>query len=121
MVYKEGGKEGKPERAFTHTKANYIKSPEDNKEKMKAVCFSLLFLLLVCSFGEALKCNRCVGSGCNNTVENCRSDHDACITAIFLPPSPSSFFSRCIKRSDCFLLAGTPGINAYCCDTDLCN
>ncbi|KAJ8003590.1 hypothetical protein DPEC_G00149920 [Dallia pectoralis] len=87
---------------------------------MKAVCFSLL-LLLACSFGEALKCNRCVGKGCRNTVENCRSDNNACITAIFLPPSPPSFFRRCSRGSDCLLIAGTPGINANCCYTDLCN
>uniref|UniRef100_A0A8C7KRE8 Phospholipase A2 inhibitor 31 kDa subunit-like n=1 Tax=Oncorhynchus kisutch TaxID=8019 RepID=A0A8C7KRE8_ONCKI len=53
---------------------------------MKAVCFSLLLLLLACSFGEGLKCNRCVGKGCRNTVETCRVDHDTCGTVLFKPP-----------------------------------
>uniref|UniRef100_A0A3P9AAR2 UPAR/Ly6 domain-containing protein n=1 Tax=Esox lucius TaxID=8010 RepID=A0A3P9AAR2_ESOLU len=87
---------------------------------MKVACFSLL-LLLACSFGEALKCNNCIVKGCRNTVETCRPDFDACISAIFLPPAPPLFFRRCINKSDCLLLAGTPVINAQCCYTDRCN
>uniref|UniRef100_A0AAZ3NLW3 Uncharacterized protein n=1 Tax=Oncorhynchus tshawytscha TaxID=74940 RepID=A0AAZ3NLW3_ONCTS len=53
---------------------------------MKAICFSLLLLLLAYSFGEGLKCNRCVGKGCRNTVETCRIDHNTCGTVLFKPP-----------------------------------
>ncbi|KAK6325206.1 hypothetical protein J4Q44_G00045480 [Coregonus suidteri] len=88
---------------------------------MKAVCFSLLLLLLACSFGEGLKCNRCVGKGCRNTVETCRIDHDTCGTVIFKPPLPISYFKRCMKMSECRLLGSNKDIDAYCCTSNQCN
>uniref|UniRef100_A0AAZ3NNN3 Uncharacterized protein n=1 Tax=Oncorhynchus tshawytscha TaxID=74940 RepID=A0AAZ3NNN3_ONCTS len=91
------------------------------KGKMKAVCFSLLLLLLVCSFGEGLRCNRCIGNGCSNTVETCRVDHDTCAMVIFKYPLPISYFKRCMKMSECMLLGSNKDIDAYCCTTNQCN
>ncbi|KAK6325207.1 hypothetical protein J4Q44_G00045490 [Coregonus suidteri] len=88
---------------------------------MKAVCFSLLLLLLACSFGEGLRCNRCIGIGCSNTVETCRIDHDTCGTVIFKRPLPISYFKRCMKMSECMLLGSNKDIDAYCCTSNQCN
>ncbi|KAL1021842.1 hypothetical protein UPYG_G00018760 [Umbra pygmaea] len=88
---------------------------------MKAVCFSLILLLLTCSFGEGLKCNQCISKGCTTTVQTCPINMDTCVTAMFLPPGPVSYFKRCIKKSDCMILQASPYISAQCCYTDRCN
>uniref|UniRef100_A0AAY5K2S3 UPAR/Ly6 domain-containing protein n=1 Tax=Esox lucius TaxID=8010 RepID=A0AAY5K2S3_ESOLU len=89
---------------------------------MKTVCFSILFLLLACSFGEGLKCNHCLGKGCRNKVVTCTSDQNACISAIFLPPATVNYFKRCSSKSECEILGTNPSlINVRCCHYDQCN
>ncbi|XP_026883393.1 secreted Ly-6/uPAR-related protein 1-like [Electrophorus electricus] len=86
--------------------------------------FVVLALALLVMGGSALKCNNCVpltaGGKCRNTIETCGYNKDACVTAMFTT-YPFNYFKRCIKLSDCLLLQGSPGINAVCCQRDLCN
>ncbi|XP_076838286.1 uncharacterized protein LOC143483328 [Brachyhypopomus gauderio] len=92
---------------------------KDPLTTMKTLLLTLSLALLVMT-GSALKCNKCIGTGCIKTVETCLGDNNACITAIFTT-YPFNYFSRCIKLTDCLLLSKTPGVNAVCCQTDRCN
>uniref|UniRef100_A0A3B4VAU6 Snake toxin/toxin-like domain-containing protein n=1 Tax=Seriola dumerili TaxID=41447 RepID=A0A3B4VAU6_SERDU len=92
--------------------------------KMKAL--QLACVLLVVSV--ALKCNRCVPysarGSCTNTVETCQRSDDVCashVHIVLLFTTESSYFKRCMKRSDAFILQSTPNFQVFTCDTDLCN
>ncbi|KAF4076492.1 hypothetical protein AMELA_G00215670 [Ameiurus melas] len=90
---------------------------------MKTLVLTLGLALMLMS-ASALKCNHCIsrnGVRCTTTTETCGYKQDACVSAIFLPPSPPSYFRRCISMADCLLLQTTSSIQARCCQRDLCN
>uniref|UniRef100_A0AAZ3NRX0 UPAR/Ly6 domain-containing protein n=1 Tax=Oncorhynchus tshawytscha TaxID=74940 RepID=A0AAZ3NRX0_ONCTS len=93
-----------------------IKGEEEGEESKG----SLIHLKEIQS-GEGLKCNRCVGKGCRNTVETCRIDHNTCGTVLFKPPLPILYFKRCMKMSECLMLGSNKDIDAFCCTTNQCN
>ncbi|KAK2857242.1 hypothetical protein Q5P01_005977 [Channa striata] len=88
--------------------------------------FQLVFVLvLVCvSSTLALKCNRCVpvttGGECVNTVEMCQRWEDVCASVIITFPRPS-YFKRCMKESDAFILKSNKSFQVFTCSTDRCN
>ncbi|CAL8309129.1 unnamed protein product [Boreogadus saida] len=91
------------------------------RRKMKTLAV-VLVLALAFSFGEALRCNRCISRGCSNRVETCSGPNDVCANVFFLPPAPINYFRRCMKASDCQLLSSLSSlVVARCCGTDLCN
>uniref|UniRef100_A0A3B4B1H1 UPAR/Ly6 domain-containing protein n=1 Tax=Periophthalmus magnuspinnatus TaxID=409849 RepID=A0A3B4B1H1_9GOBI len=88
----------------------------------------LLLLLLYCDNLEALKCNRCIpssGGRCYNTVETCTRSDDVCASAVTKPTvcciTVYSYFKRCMKASDAFILNASPHYQVFTCTTDLCN
>ncbi|XP_066578132.1 CD59 glycoprotein [Amia ocellicauda] len=91
---------------------------------MKSSLIVAAVLLLALSCGDALRCYKCLAGGsgqrCTRTVETCLGSNDACVSAIFLPPT-SGFFQRCGKSSECALYSTTNLIQARCCNRDLCN
>ncbi|CAL8309111.1 unnamed protein product [Boreogadus saida] len=83
---------------------------------------AVVLVLVAFSFGEALRCNRCIGTGCSNRVETCSGPDNMCANVRFLPPAPINYFRRCMKASDCFLMQSQPTLmTGRCCGTDLCN
>ncbi|CAL8382410.1 unnamed protein product [Gadus morhua 'NCC'] len=102
---------------------NKDKQEDQSRERRKMKTLAVVLVLaLAFSFGEALRCNRCIGRGCSNTVETCSGPNDVCANVIFLPPAPINYFRRCMKASDCFLMQSQPTLmTGRCCGTDLCN
>uniref|UniRef100_A0A8C5DRB5 UPAR/Ly6 domain-containing protein n=1 Tax=Gouania willdenowi TaxID=441366 RepID=A0A8C5DRB5_GOUWI len=78
----------------------------------------------LCFAASALRCNRCVpvsaGTTCTNTVETCSRIDEVCASVIFTGPR-YSYFKRCMKASDAFILKANPSIQVFTCSTDRCN
>uniref|UniRef100_A0A3B4XSN1 UPAR/Ly6 domain-containing protein n=1 Tax=Seriola lalandi dorsalis TaxID=1841481 RepID=A0A3B4XSN1_SERLL len=91
--------------------------------KMKALQLACVLLIV----SVALKCNRCVPysarGSCTNTVETCQGADDVCAIVVSSIPTlfESSYFKRCMKRSDAFILQSTPNFQVFTCSTDQCN
>ncbi|XP_021176579.2 CD59 glycoprotein [Fundulus heteroclitus] len=90
---------------------------------MKLLVLALTLALLFIA-GETLDCRRCVpqraGGTCQNTVETCAPNKNACIAAKFTR-EPFGRFQRCIALSDCKLLEMNAYIKVKCCTEDMCN
>ncbi|GAA6225947.1 long neurotoxin homolog NTL2-like [Lates japonicus] len=91
---------------------------------MKASQLAVILLIVCISSAVALKCNRCVpysaGGSCTNTVETCSRNDDVCASVVSTFPR-YSYFKRCMKRSDAFILQATPHFQVFTCTTDRCN
>nr|XP_046233359.1 phospholipase A2 inhibitor and Ly6/PLAUR domain-containing protein-like [Scatophagus argus] len=87
---------------------------------MKTVILAL-FVLLVVSQSEALRCNCGGQKHCSSPVETCYGQNNVCAGVIIYAGSRPSYFKSCMKFEDCMRL-NHPGISsATCCRTDLCN
>uniref|UniRef100_A0A3P8QXZ7 UPAR/Ly6 domain-containing protein n=1 Tax=Astatotilapia calliptera TaxID=8154 RepID=A0A3P8QXZ7_ASTCA len=86
------------------------------------LCISIF--LCLCLLSEALRCNRCVpitaGGRCTNLVETCQGKDDVCAYVIFTFPK-YSYFKRCMRGADAFVLTSVPNVKVYTCSTDRCN
>ncbi|XP_039998226.1 long neurotoxin homolog NTL2-like [Xiphias gladius] len=91
---------------------------------MKALQLAVILLIVCMSSAVALKCNHCipysVGAHCTNTVETCQRFNEVCASVIFTFPR-YSYFKRCMKESDAFILKSSPHIQVFTCTTDRCN
>ena len=92
------------------------------KSKMKALQLAVVLLIVCLSCAEALKCNRCVpfsaGGTCTTRVETCQRDDEVCASVV-CRLHKYSYFKRCMKRSDAFILQST--CQVFTCETDRCN
>uniref|UniRef100_A0A8C6U434 UPAR/Ly6 domain-containing protein n=1 Tax=Neogobius melanostomus TaxID=47308 RepID=A0A8C6U434_9GOBI len=91
--------------------------------KMKSL--QIAVVLLVFSIGTC-KCNHCVGgrpgSSCYKSVETCTRPEDVCASAISsFTTYVYSYFKRCMKASDAFILNASPHYQVFTCTTDRCN
>uniref|UniRef100_A0A146UWL8 Lymphocyte antigen 6D n=1 Tax=Fundulus heteroclitus TaxID=8078 RepID=A0A146UWL8_FUNHE len=87
---------------------------------MKAVILALFVLLLI-SQNEALRCH-CGGKRrCSSPIETCTTSDSVCISANFYGVPQPFYFRGCYRESDCRKVS-LPGMStASCCRTDLCN
>uniref|UniRef100_A0A3Q3MMR7 Snake toxin/toxin-like domain-containing protein n=1 Tax=Mastacembelus armatus TaxID=205130 RepID=A0A3Q3MMR7_9TELE len=87
---------------------------------MKTVLVAL-FLLVVVSQSEALKCYCGGARHCSDYIENCTPLTNACGSIIIYVGSRPTYSKGCMNMRDCAIL-NHPGISsASCCGTDLCN
>ncbi|MED6236495.1 hypothetical protein ILYODFUR_036557 [Ilyodon furcidens] len=87
---------------------------------MKAAIFGVFVLLLI-SQNDALRCH-CGGKRrCPSSIETCTSSDSVCISASFYGVPQPFYFRGCYRESDCRKV-NMPGISsARCCTTNLCN
>uniref|UniRef100_A0A671YBK0 UPAR/Ly6 domain-containing protein n=1 Tax=Sparus aurata TaxID=8175 RepID=A0A671YBK0_SPAAU len=87
---------------------------------MKTVVLAL-FVAVVVSQSEALRCN-CGGMKyCPHPVETCHGPNPQCGSVIIYAGSRPNHFKGCMTLHQCMML-NHPGIStAACCGTDECN